>query len=119
MKQKCLFAITNALLVAIVGALVGLFCKDMFTTGVGTTAFVVLLVTLCIPTLIYLFVPKDNFAVLVLSVLLVVAELGVSIGFMVKYQSEAKVFAIVEACVVGAFLVAMLITIASAGKKEE
>ena len=119
MNKKCLFGIVNALLVAIIGLLVGLFCKDIFATGVGVGAFIVLLVALCLPTLIYLFASKGGYPALVLSVLFAVAEFGISVGFMVKNGSEPKVFAIVEAVVVGAFLIAMLVFIATNKKEEE
>ena len=119
MNKKCLFGIVNALLVGIVGLLVGLFCKDVFATGVGTASFVILLVALCLPTLIYLYASKGGYPTLVLSVLFAVAELGISIGFMVKRDGDPKVLAITEACVVGAFLITILVLIATGNKKEE
>lgn len=119
MNKNCIFAITNALLVAIVGVLVGVFCSNIFSTGVGIAAFVCLLVSLCIPSVIYFFARKGGLATIVLCVLLMVAELAINILFMVNTGLEAKVFAIVQASFIGAFLVAMLVFIASTGKKAE
>lgn len=119
MNKKLLFGITNALLVGIVGLLVGLFCKDIFATPVGTASFITLLIALCIPAVIYLCASKAGYPAIVMCALLMLAEVAISIGFMVKSGTDAKVLAITQACVVGAFLIAMLVFIATAGKKEE
>jgi len=119
MNKKCLFGITNALLVGIVGLLVGLFCQSIFTTGVGVCAFVLLLVALCLPSVIYMLADKIGQAGLILSVLLIFAEVVINIVFMAKPATDGKIVAIVQASVIGAILIAMLITIAVTPKKAE
>ena len=119
MNKNCIFAITNALLVAIVGVLVGVFCSSIFSQSVGIAAFICLLISLCIPSVIYFCAAKGGLATIVLCCLLMAAELAINILFMANTGLEAKTFAIVQASFVGAFLVAMLVFIATAGKKEE
>lgn len=119
MSKKCLFAITNALLVGIVGLLIGLFCANIFSTNVGIAAFVCFLVSLCIPSAIFFLAAKAGNAGIVMTSLLMVAELAINITFMAKPALDAKVFAITQACVIGAFLIAMLVFIAVSGKKEQ
>ena len=70
MNKKCLFAITNALLVGIIGLLVGLFCDGIFATSVGIAAFVCLLVSLLIPSAAYFFAIKGGTPAIVMTILL-------------------------------------------------
>lgn len=118
MKRICLFGIVNALLIGIVGLLIGLFCQNLFQTGVGIAAFIMLLVSLALPILILLTKNYGQGLVIILS-LLMVAELVMNIVFMVKPNVDGKVFAITQASVVGAFLIATLCLIAFQDKKEE
>ena len=118
MNKKCLFAIINALLIGIIGLLVGLFCDGIFATSVGIAAFVCLLVSLLIPSAAYFFAAKGGTPAIVMTILLGVAELGINIPFMANPSLNAKVFAIVQACVVGLFLIALLVFIAVSGKQE-
>ena len=115
--KKCLFGVVNLLLVAIVGVLVGVFCKDIFATGVGTASFVTLLVALCIPSLVFFLVKKGETPT-IMFLLLMVAELCVSIIFMAKSSLDVKALAITQAIVVGVFLIALLVYFAM-DKKEE
>lgn len=117
MNKKYLFAVTNALLVGIVGLLVGLFCKDIFATGTGVVSFVCLLIALCIPSVVYFLASKAGSPSVIICLLLMFAELGINIAFMVK-PVDGKICAITQAAVVGAFLIATLVFIAVGDKKE-
>lgn len=119
MNKKCLFSIVNVLLVAIVGLLVGLFCKNIFSTQIGIGAFVCFLIALCIPAVVFFLASKAGNTAIVLCVLLMVAELVINIIFMAKPTIEPSYYAITQASVVGAFLVAMLIVIGVGSKKED
>lgn len=55
MKNKIVFLVINALLIAVIGTIVGLAFKDnIFAGAVGTVAFIVFLFNLAIPSISYL-----------------------------------------------------------------
>lgn len=119
MNKKCLFSITNVLLVGILGLLLGLFCKDIFSTSAGVGAFICFLITLCIPALTYFFAAKAGSPAIIMCLLLLVAELAIDIPFMVKPSFDVKYFVIFQSIAVGLFLGAMLVFIALSGKDKE
>lgn len=116
--KKTYFILTNALLVVIVGTLIGVFCNDILS-GVRLSAFVCLLITLCGPTVAYMFKEKNSFSTLIAIVLFLVGELACNIVFIANESLDVKAFAVTQSCLVGTFLVVMLITIASMNNNVE
>lgn len=120
MKNKTLFFILNALLVAIVGVIIGLTCSShIFVNGAGVSAFVCLLIVLCLPSLIYVEADKLKVGGLIATILFVVAEIVLSIIFLVKPSFGVSPYWISQAAVIGSFLIAGLIIVASKRKPVE
>lgn len=120
MKTRNLFFILNILLVVVIGVAIGLTCKDyIFANGAGTSAFICLLVTLALPSLIYLYSSKLKIPGVIATILFLVAEFVVNILFLCKPSFGDSAFWISQAGVIGAFLVADLIILASNKKPEE
>ena len=118
-KKRELFISLNAFLVIIVGVIVGLACKDVFNSNLGITSFVALLITLCLPTVIFLLESKTNFGFIILGVLFVAGELVTNILFMAFADWGMKKFGIVQACLIGALLIALMVNVCFIPKKEE
>lgn len=118
-KKKELFIALNALLVVIVGIIIGLTCKDVFSNNVGVASFVAFLITLCLPTVIFFFGDKTNTGIVVIGVLFIVGELVANILFMTFTDWEMKKFGITQACLLGALLAALMVDVCLVPKKEE
>lgn len=113
MKKKTLFTIIDILLVAIIGLIFGFSCADhIFSTNAGIVSFTGLLVTLFIPTIIYLFYEKLNPANTIISTLFVLGELVANIVFIVKPTFGLTNFAITQGVIIGVYLIALLSIIA-------
>lgn len=116
--KKSYFVLTNVLLVAIVGILIGCFFSDLLV-GAGLAAFICMLVVLCAPTVLFLLKDKINFPILIASCVFLVFELVANIIFVFKAGLESKTFAIVQASLVGVFLLTLLVIFASTFTKQE
>ncbi len=113
MKKKSLFIVVNALLVAVIGIIFGLTCGEyLFVNGAGISAFVLLLITLCIPSLLYLYGPRMTVGGRICTLIFILLELTLSIVFMCKPAFGIKAFWITEAIVVALFLAALLVILA-------
>ena len=112
MKNKPLFIGINALLVIIVGAIFALTANQIiFSTPVGMLAFVVLLVSLCLPTLIFFLQNKaPNETILALFILLAF-EIVVNLIFMFNPRFALLSYGVTEAIGLAIFLAALLIII--------
>ena len=119
MKRKILFIITNVLLVAIVGALIGVFCKDIFATGTSMGGYIAFVIALCLPSLVYFVGRPLGFAVTVDLSLLMAAEIIADIIFMCKPDFPTTSLVITQASILGAFLIASLVIIASIRKEDK
>lgn len=119
MKKIC-FITVDAILVAVVGVLVGLFCKDtIFVNNAGIAAFVCLLITLCIPSVMFLLSEKMGYGSVIDFGLFIFGELIINILFLCQPQYGEKAFAISQACLIAVFLVVLLILIASGKSQKE
>ena len=120
MKKRNLFLITNALLTLIIGVIFGLTCgESIFINAAGISAFVCLLVTLCLPSIIYVFANKITAGERIISILFILAEIALNIVFMAKPSFGIKSFWISQAILVGILLIALLIIIALFKSEEE
>ncbi len=119
MNRKLLFVIINILLVGIVGLICGL-TMPIGSSNTLLVSFILLLVTLCVPSALFLTLKDATGGVGITSIIFGVGNLVALIVFMSMHASiDVKVVAITEGAFVGAFLIIMLICIAAAPKKSE
>lgn len=112
MKNKIVFLVINALLIAVIGTIVGLAFKDnIFAGAVGTVAFIVFLVNLAIPSISYLLNDKILLGGKISLSAFGLAEFILNIVYMCLSTADIKVYAIIQACLIGILLVAFLIII--------
>ena len=119
MKKKILFIIINLILVGIVGALVGILCKDRLSDTVALGGFIILLVSLVFPSLIYFVSNKFGQAALITSVLFTVFEIATGITFLSISCSSNNPILITEAVEIGLFLIVILVIVATYKKEEK
>lgn len=113
MKSKTLFLIINVLLVLVVLLCFGIAGKDwVFSNPTSISSFVVLLVALCLPSVFYLLKDVMGPGGRVASVLVLLAEVGISILFLCKPEFGLSAFWITEAVVLGVYLASLLVIIA-------
>lgn len=97
----------------VIGLIFGLTCGNhIFVNGAGISAFILLLVTLCLPSVVYFVGGKMTTGGRICSVLFILLELAVNIVFMCKPSFGIKAFWITEAILIGVFLIALLIILA-------
>jgi len=89
----------------------------IFDNATSTGAFVTLVIALCFPSVIYFALPLGMPSTISFT-LLTVAEIISSIVFLCKKFTDTMPLIITQASILGAFLIAMLIIIASTKKEE-
>lgn len=100
----------NAFLVAAVGLIIGLVFSDTIFQGTtGITAFVFLLVTLAIPSLIYIFNSKLNTGSRIITLLSMIAEVILNIVYLCIPKADIKVYAIIQLAMIALTLISFLI----------
>lgn len=120
MKNKIVFLVINALLIAVIGTIVGLAFKDnIFAGAVGTVAFIVFLVNLAIPSISYLLNDKILLGGKISLSAFGLAEFILNIAYMCLSTADIKVYAIIQACLIGILLVAFLIIISLFKEKDK
>ena len=120
MKRTGLFILANVALVLVVGLIVGLTIVSKETGFTGRVlGFILLLITLCSPTIIFLAKQPMNSPLNVGSLLFTVTNVVANSVFM-ALSPELNVIAIAEAIIIGVYIVFLMIVIAlsSKGKKE-
>ena len=118
MNRKLIFVLINVLLVAVVGLILGFTLPLSGNNGL-ILSFVLLLVTLCIPTFLFLFVKDAASGFGIISIIFTVLNLAALIVFMcLNNKVDMKIIGITEASVIGAYLVSILVCIAMLPKKE-
>lgn len=114
MKNSTLFYIINGLLVLVVGLILGLTCSSyIFSNSTGICAFVCLLVTLCLPSLIYAFADNLKVGGLIATILFTVFEVVLNIVFICMPSLGLTPYWISQAIIIGAFLISSLLLVAS------
>lgn len=120
MKNKIVFLVINALLIAVIGTIVGLAFKDnIFAGAVGTVAFIVFLFNLAIPSISYLLNDKILLGGKISLSTFGLAEFILNIVYMCLSTADIKVYAIIQACLIGILLVALLIIISLFKEKDK
>lgn len=120
MKNKIVFLIINALLIAVIGTIVGLVFKDnIFAGAVGTVAFIVFLFNLAIPSISYLLNDKILLGGKISLSTFGLAEFILNIVYMCLSTADIKVYAIIQACLIGILLIALLIIISLFKEKDK
>ncbi len=120
MKNKIIFLVINALLIAVIGTMVGLVFKDnIFAGAVGTVAFIVFLFNLAIPSISYLLNDKILLGGKISLSTFGLAEFILNIVYMCLSTADIKVYAIIQACLIGILLVAFLIIISLFKEKDK
>lgn len=120
MKNKIVFLVINALLIAVIGIIVGLVFKDnIFAGAVGTVAFIVFLFNLAIPSISYLLNDKILLGGKISLSTFGLAEFILNIVYMCLSTADIKVYAIIQACLIGILLVALLIIISLFKEKDK
>lgn len=120
MKNKIVFLVINALLIAVIGTIVGLAFKDnIFAGAVGTVAFIVFLFNLAIPSISYLLNDKILLGGKIFLSAFGLAEFILNIVYMCLSTADIKVYAIIQACLIGILLVAFLIIISLFKEKDK
>ncbi len=120
MKNKIVFLVINALLIAVIGTIVGLAFKDnIFAGAVGTVAFIVFLFNLAIPSISYLLNDKILLGGKISLSAFGLAEFILNIVYMCLSTADIKVYAIIQACLIGILLVAFLIIISLFKEKDK
>lgn len=120
MKNKIVFLVINALLIAVIGTIVGLAFKDnIFAGAVGTVAFIVFLFNLAIPSISYLLNDKILLGGKISLSAFGLAESILNIVYMCLSTADIKVYAIIQACLIGILLVAFLIIISLFKEKDK
>lgn len=120
MKNKIVFLVINALLIAVIGIIVGLVFKDnIFAGAVGTVAFIVFLFNLAIPSISYLLNDKILLGGKISLSTFGFAEFILNIVYMCLSTADIKVYAIIQACLIGILLVALLIIISLFKEKDK
>lgn len=110
MKSKMVFIGINAFLVAAVGLIIGLVFSDTIFQGTtGITAFVFLLVTLAIPSLIYIFNSKLNTGSRIITSFSIIAEVILNIVYLCIPKADIKVYAIIQLAMITLTLTSFLI----------
>lgn len=113
MKNKLIFSIIDLLLIAVTGVIFGLSCYEhIFSTSTGVASFVSLLVTLFLPTLIYLLKEKINTAHIVVSSLLVLGEVVMNIVFIARPDFALINFGISQGVILATYLCSLLAVLA-------
>lgn len=120
MKNKIVFLVINALLIAVIGTIVGLVFKDnIFAGAVGTVAFIVFLFNLAIPSISYLLNDKILLGGKISLSTFGLAEFILNIVYMCLSTADIKVYAIIQACLIGILIVALLIIISLFKEKDK
>lgn len=120
MKNKIVFLVINALLIAVIGTIVGLAFKDnIFAGAVGTVAFIVFLFNLAIPSISYLLNDKILLGGKISLSAFGLAEFILNIVYMCLSTADIKVYAIIQDCLIGILLVAFLIIISLFKEKDK
>lgn len=120
MKNKIVFLVINALLIAVIGTIVGLAFKDnIFAGAVGRVAFIVFLFNLAIPSISYLLNDKILLGGKISLSAFGLAEFILNIVYMCLSTADIKVYAIIQACLIGILLVAFLIIISLFKEKDK
>ena len=110
MKNKMVFIGINAFLVAAVGLIIGLvFSDNVFQGTTGITAFVFLLVTLAIPSIIYVFNSKLNTGSRIITSFFIIAEVILNIVYLCIPNADIKVYAIIQLIMIVLTLTSFLI----------
>lgn len=113
MKKKLLFSIINLTLIMVVGVVFGVACGDhIFSTNGGLASFVILLIVLLLPSIIYVLKDKINTAYIVVSSLFVLGEVISCVVFLVKPEFGLRNFAITEGVVTSVYLLSLLSVLA-------
>jgi len=115
-KRNLVFIVINVLLVAVIGVVLGI-CLPISTSPAAILSLTMLLVTLACPTFLFLFCKNANSPIGIASILVLVGNLVTTAVFLFTVD-EIKIVAITEAAIVGAYLVAVLISLACTAKKE-
>lgn len=113
MKTRTLFMLINALLVLVVGLVFGIALGSyIWNDGACISAFIVLLLTLCLPSVIYLVGKNMTTGGRVISIVFMLFELATCIVFLTKPSIGVNAFWIAEAIVIGVYLAGLLAIIA-------
>ena len=113
MKKNLLFSLIDIVLVAAFGLIFGLVGgKDLFANSTSLSAYIFLLVTLLLPLPVFFLSKKMVFGGLVSSIMFIVGELIVDLMFVCKPDFGFVPFWICQACLIGAYLVVLLIIVA-------
>lgn len=116
MKKKMLFVVINALLVLVVGLLLGLTVINGRSFDGVVLGYILLLVTLCAPTIVFFANQPMNSPLNVGSLLFIVVNVAANVVFMC-INPALNAIAITEASICGVFLVYLLILVGMS-KKE-
>lgn len=112
MKNKYIILLLNVLLVIFIGLIIGItFRESIFNYTVRTIAFVLLLITICAPAVIYIFLKNSLFGTKVVFVLFIIAELIINILFLSVSSLSGKALAISQAVVVSTLLISLIIIV--------
>ena len=120
MKKNLLLISINFVVVLLIALVVGIVLKDRFSFSTFTISYVMLLLTLCLPSL---FILTDKYLGLggnVLLALLFAAGLVINILGICKYSSwEFNPLIITHASIVGGTLLLLMGVVAFKGKIKE
>jgi len=116
-KRNLLFISINVLLVLVVGLILG-FCLPIAQDGSLLLSFILMLITLLTPSLLFLTTKDATSPVSIASIIFIVGNLVTLIVFMCMVR-DIKVVGITEAAILGAYLIVMLICVACLPEKKE
>ena len=113
MKKKLLFIVSNALLVLVLGLIIGLvFGKHIFTHPAGIGAFVCMLLTLTIPSAIYFLSPRITLGSKIVTTIFVILEFILNLVFLIRPDFGPTIFWIIQGSLIGIYLVSIMIIVA-------
>lgn len=119
MKNNNLFYIINALLVIVVGVILGVaYGNTLFNNGVCVSAYICLIVALCLPSLIYINQKKLKVGGLIATILFASVEVIYSVIALFIPAIGLQLFWIIQAGVIGAFLISGLLIVVSYSKNK-
>lgn len=111
-NNKLLFIISNIVLVLVVGLILGITFKDhIFSKPAGTAAFVMLIITLCLPCVLYLFKAKLSSALSTGAGLFLSLELIINLVFIIIPSLGIKLFAILQLVALSFILIYCMVVV--------
>lgn len=112
-KNNIIFIVSNALLIVVLGAIIGLTCGNhIFSEPAGTSAFVCCLVTLGLPSALYFMRKSMTTGGIIGTVLFLVLEFVINVVFIIKPDFGIRPFWIIQAVLIALFLVTLLAIVA-------